>query len=142
MGLSALGVILLAVAVIFGSLFIWAVNDYEPHPILGPVFAVATCFFLYQSYDASKLENIQAREVERREDERRQKEQEQRDATPHVIRDSGDGCKVYAFKSGGSWHYFTRCDNSKTTTMRSYEHCTGSGKSRSCKTLYENIDSE
>lgn len=44
---------------------------------------------------------------------------EQAAATPHVIREA-DGCKVYAFFSGGRDHYFTRCPDSKTTTESSY----------------------
>lgn len=36
------------------------------------------------------------------------------DQTPHVIREV-DGCKVYAFESERSNHYFTRCPNSTTT---------------------------
>lgn len=40
--------------------------------------------------------------------------QERADATPHVIREA-DGCKVYAFKSGDNWHYFTRCGTTVTT---------------------------
>lgn len=39
---------------------------------------------------------------------------------PRVIREA-DGCKVYAFKDGDRWHYFTRCPNSQTTTDSTYE---------------------
>lgn len=37
---------------------------------------------------------------------------------PRVIREA-DGCKVYAFKEGDRWHYFTRCPE-QTTTESSY----------------------
>lgn len=40
--------------------------------------------------------------------------QEAADAQPRVIREV-DGCKVYTFKSGGQWHYFTRCPSTTTT---------------------------
>jgi hypothetical protein len=40
--------------------------------------------------------------------------QERADETPHVIREA-DGCKVYAFKSGSDFHYFTRCGSTVTT---------------------------
>lgn len=59
--------------------------------------------------------------------------------TPHVVREA-DGCNVYAFKSGERWHYFTRCPNAHTVTDTAYEHCTGSGKSRSCKELHDSIE--
>lgn len=34
--------------------------------------------------------------------------------TPHIIRQA-DGCKVYAFESGGTTHFFTRCGETVTT---------------------------
>lgn len=34
--------------------------------------------------------------------------------TPHVIREV-DGCKIYAFKVGTKYHYFTRCPKETTT---------------------------
>jgi hypothetical protein len=43
------------------------------------------------------------------------------DAKPHVIREA-DGCKVYAFKSGYNWHYFTRCGETVTTERNYEEH--------------------
>jgi hypothetical protein len=51
--------------------------------------------------------------------EKSRREQERLDATPHVIREA-DGCKVYAFKSGDNWHYFTRCADGTVTTERNY----------------------
>lgn len=48
--------------------------------------------------------------------------------TPHVIRDSGDGCKVYAFEASGRTHYFTRCLDSKVVTEGSYEVSHSCGK--------------
>lgn len=46
---------------------------------------------------------------------------EQRERTPHVVREA-DGCKVYAFKDGGRYHYFTRCPM-VTSTESSWEVC-------------------
>lgn len=40
--------------------------------------------------------------------------QEAADKQPRVIREV-DGCKVYTFKAGDRWHYFTRCPNQMTT---------------------------
>ncbi len=61
--------------------------------------------------------------------------------TPHVIRQA-DGCKVYAFKSGEMYHYFTRCPNATTVTDRTYEECTGSGKHRHCEMKVEQISEQ
>jgi len=40
--------------------------------------------------------------------------QEAANEVPRVMADV-DGCKVYQFKSNGSWHYFTRCEAVKET---------------------------
>jgi len=44
---------------------------------------------------------------------------ERAEQTPHVVREA-DGCKVYAFKSGDRYHYFTRCPENRTATESSY----------------------
>lgn len=77
--------------------------------------------------------------INRAEEDRRRAEVRRQQETPHVVREA-DGCKVYAFKSGERWHYFTRCPNAHTVTDTAYEHCTGSGKSRSCKELHSSIE--
>lgn len=66
-------------------------------------------------------------------------DRERAEQTPHVIRDA-DGCKVYAFKSGDRYHYFTRCPDSRTTTESSWDECHQSGKTRTCKTQTETIE--
>ena len=71
-------------------------------------------------------------------EERARYEERVRQETPHVVREA-DGCKVYAFKSGDRWHFFTRCPNSTTNTDTAYEVCTGSGKTRSCKEEHSSI---
>jgi hypothetical protein len=38
-----------------------------------------------------------------------------RDREPRVVREA-DGCKVYTFKSGDHWHFFTRCPGEQTST--------------------------
>lgn len=53
------------------------------------------------------------------------------DMQPRVIREA-DGCKVYAFKGGDHWHYFTRCPNSTTKTDTTVS--VGSGKTRHTET--------
>lgn len=49
-----------------------------------------------------------------------------KNSTARVIREV-DGCKVYAFKSTGNWHYFTRCAN-QTSTDTTNTHTVSSGK--------------
>lgn len=44
------------------------------------------------------------------------------DAQPRVIREV-DGCKVYTFKAGDRWHYFTRCPAQVTTESSWTEYC-------------------
>lgn len=73
-----------------------------------------------------------------KENERLNRERQKRLETPHVIREA-DGCKVYAWKSGEHFHYFTRCPNATTTTDRTFEDCHNSGKHRSCQTKTESI---
>ncbi len=59
--------------------------------------------------------------------------------TPHVIREA-DGCKVYAFESGGRFHYFTRCPESRTTTESTWEECRMVGKVQTCDQKSETIE--
>lgn len=59
------------------------------------------------------------------------------EATPRVIREA-DGCKVYTFKAGGHWHYYTRCASSTVTESHRTES-TGSGKTRKDVDVVETI---
>jgi hypothetical protein len=54
-----------------------------------------------------------------KEDQRKQEVEEKAQQTPHIIRRSDDGCAVYAFKTGDTYHYFTRCA-ATTVTERNY----------------------
>lgn len=47
-------------------------------------------------------------------DQREKAAQETQAAKLHIIREA-DGCKVYAFKSGERYHYFTKCGLATTT---------------------------
>ncbi|WP_186035346.1 hypothetical protein [Burkholderia gladioli] len=49
------------------------------------------------------------------------------DAKPHIIREA-DGCKVYAFRADGNWHYFTRCPDGTVTTERNWTESRRQGK--------------
>jgi hypothetical protein len=56
-------------------------------------------------------------------------EQLARDRVPAVV-SSADDCTVYKFYDNGSWHYFTKCGGTVTTTKNYTENC-GKGCSRS-----------
>lgn len=78
--------------------------------------------------------------AERAAEEAKKQAQREADRKPRVIRET-DGCKVYAFKEGGHWHYFTKCP-ATTTTDRTYESCRQSGKTRTCENKTEQIVTE
>jgi hypothetical protein len=56
-------------------------------------------------------------------------EQRAKDRVPAVV-SSMDGCTVYKFYDNSSWHYFTKCGGTVTTTKNYTESC-GKGCSRS-----------
>jgi hypothetical protein len=56
-------------------------------------------------------------------------EQRAMDRVPAVV-SSADGCTVYKFYDNSSWHYFTKCGGTVTTTKNYTENC-GKGCSRS-----------
>jgi len=56
-------------------------------------------------------------------------EQRAKDRIPAVV-SSADGCTVYKFYDNSSWHYFTKCGGTVTTTKNYTEIC-GKGCSRS-----------
>lgn len=56
-------------------------------------------------------------------------EQRAKDRVPAVV-SSADGCTVYKFYDSSSWHYFTKCGGTVTTTKNYTESC-GKGCSRS-----------
>lgn len=68
------------------------------------------------------------------EETKKQQAQDAADAQPRLINEI-DGCKVYAFKSTGRWHYFTKCPASRVSTESSWR-CGYKGR----KTCTEVID--
>jgi hypothetical protein len=60
---------------------------------------------------------------------------EQAERQPHVVREV-DGCKVYRFRSGDHWHFFTRCPDSVTSTDTGRTERRG----RSSRTEYSTIE--
>lgn len=87
----------------------WMVRDelYPSGFFIGLVIACGLSWLFFGEQTESRKEWDRA-EAAREEAERQ----------PRVIREA-DGCKVYAFKAGDRWHYFTRCAN-QTTTDSSY----------------------
>lgn len=97
-------------------------------------FAVTVVFayFSYQGTTPAHLAEVEA-------DRRAAAERERKERTPHVVREA-DGCKVYAWKGGDRYHYFTRCPDSRTSTQQNWQECTGTGKHRTCKDMTETIE--
>jgi hypothetical protein len=75
------------------------------------------------------------------ESKKREAAREAADQQPRVVREI-DGCKVYAFKSGERWHYFTRCPDSRVSTDTNHTVTVKSGKSTSTKTETTTIVTE
>lgn len=75
-----------------------------------------------------------------KESQRRDAAQREADKQPRVIREA-DGCKVYAFKSGSDWHYFTRC-GSTVSTERNYSVSRQCGKTTCTDKKIETIVTE
>jgi hypothetical protein len=106
------------------------------------VAAVVTAVAVYQDWDktallalivlvVSAVASCQNSEWHQRSEAERA-EQERRNAIPHVIREA-DGCKVYAWKGGDSYHYFTRCGPKETvTTERHYTVKCGHKNQQNC----------
>ena len=98
-------------------------------------FSVIGLFILCNSYYKALPETRAQSELE----EKRCIEKIEKDKIPHVIREV-DGCKVYAFSNGSKWHYFTRCENSKTVTDTAQEDCRLVGKVNTCKEYFTSIE--
>ena len=110
-------------------------DEWDNSPGFGTLAICFACFMFWCAYDNTKPEVQAAKAAEAA----RVKATDEYEKTPHIVREA-DGCKVYAFKSGDRWHYFTRCPDSRTVTDTAYEQCTGSGKTRSCKELHDSIE--
>lgn len=115
-------------------IFVWGSLDERNYRTALGCAAVALIFgyFSYQGTTPEHMAEIAA-------EQKATADAELREQTPHVIREA-DGCKVYAFKSGDRYHFFTRCPDSKTTTESSWDECQGSGKTRHCEVRTENIE--
>lgn len=100
--------------------------------LLAVVIFIPTCTYKSCFSDEAVAERKATREKEAA--------QYRADQEPRVIREAG-GCKVYAFKEGSHWHYFTKCPTT-TTTDRTYESCRQSGKTRTCENKTEQIVTE
>lgn len=82
-----------------------------------PVFSLVFLLgFLYLIYYAETPKYIA--EVKKADQEQAQRAHA--DTIPRLYREV-DGCKIYAFKGGDFWHYFTRCPASQVTTDTTYQ---------------------
>lgn len=54
--------------------------------------------------------------------ERMQEEKRREERTPRLVSEK-DGCKVYTFKGGDQWHYFTRCQQTTVTDTAIRKTC-------------------
>ncbi|MDW3683928.1 hypothetical protein RA280_19700 [Cupriavidus sp. CV2] len=66
--------------------------------------------------------------------------QRRADAKPRLVSDGADGCKVYAFKPGERWLYFTSCPQRLTSTTNEWTVTTGAGKTSRTHTESLSID--
>lgn len=103
--------VLIAIMCLIGSFTAFGEGAW----IWGAFMLVLSATFGYWGYGSNTPE-FKASEAAR---EARNAAQRIQDQTPYVISTSPDGCKVYTFKAGDRWHYFTRCA-STTTTESSY----------------------
>ncbi|GAB2471698.1 hypothetical protein GCM10027082_23970 [Comamonas humi] len=60
--------------------------------------------------------------------------------TPHLFRDSPDGCKVFRFKAEERWQYYTRCPDGKVSTQTNWQECRLVGKVSSCTNKSRTIE--
>lgn len=111
----------------------WQLGEIGLFMIL--LFSAIGLICFYNSYNHALPETRAQAELE----EKKYKEQIEKDKNPHVIRDV-DGCKVYAFSDGGKWHYFTRCENSRTVTDTTQEECHRVRKVNTCKEYFTSIE--
>lgn len=59
--------------------------------------------------------------------------------TPHLYRESPDGCKVYRFEHDGKWQFYTRCPSGEVSTDTNRRECSMVGKMQQCKTVTTTI---
>ena len=81
-------------------------NDY----LIGFVFVVITFGAVIVMVSPSEEQRV------------KQAAQDEADRVPQFLSEK-DGCKVYAFKQGGTWHYFTNCGKTTTTEKNYTEYC-------------------
>ena len=114
------------------SIWAWATSGSSIGAACGVLLALISGYFSYQGTRPEHMAEIKA-------EEKKSQAAELREQTPHVVREA-DGCKVYAFKSGDRYHFFTRCPNSQTTTESSWKECHRAGKNTTCQIKTESIE--
>lgn len=102
------------VALALGVVYLATDSSDDLKRFVAWIVALISCVVIYQTDDGVR--------EERRVEAATRVAKEEADKLPRVIREA-DGCKVYAFKSGNDWHFFTRCPNSQVTTERNWKEC-------------------
>ncbi len=120
-------------AIVCGGLALSSLNDYE-HGLAACWFVTAAVLGGLASVLSNTPEHVAARYAEQQADAAAARAA----ATPHVITESPDGCKVYKFRDEQRDHYFTSCPDSHTTTDSSHEERSG----KTSSTIIESITSE
>lgn len=115
-------VLLLSLGALIAAFLYWAWHD----GFLGSVIVI--CLIIFGVYSCNQSEWNQSWE---REQKTKEAAEALREQTPHVIREA-DGCKVYAFKSGANYHYFTRCPANTTTETNNSYSCGTAKNPKTC----------
>lgn len=59
---------------------------------------------------------------------------------PHLYSKGADGCEIYAFEANGLGQFFTKCPNHTTQTTTTWQVCTQSGKTHTCRDESQTIE--
>lgn len=105
-----MGLYLILFVVIFVVAFVVEVfTDSYGWTVFWALFVLLICFGFYRE---NQPDIVELRKKEAAEQSAREYEKQR----PRVISEA-DGCKVYRFGPSEAPKYFTRCENSKTTTV-------------------------
>lgn len=120
MNITVFGIIFWIAAAFFGWIWLQANRYDEPGFIGNLLLGLGTIGFGLVAYHDTGEEAVKRGEIQ----EAKRIEERRQERTPRFYADAPDGCKVYTFKPGDRWLYFTRCPNAKTSTETSWtEQC-------------------
>lgn len=124
--LIGLGITLLA-----GIVWCAALDKCWPNGLGRTIVLTSTIITLVSLYDKTQAE-IDAKAKAKTEAEEAIKRR-----TPHIIRQSPDGCQTFRFEADGMWHYYTKCPQADVTHEAPHKVTERRGKSTTTKTVYE-----